>query len=41
MAETILTYGNQELETERLKLLQEARELENIFGSIFRKLEVK
>ena len=35
----ILTYGNQGLEGERLELLQEAHELENIFGSIFRKLQ--
>ena len=35
----ILTYGDQGLEGERLELLQEAHELENIFGSIFRKLQ--
>jgi len=35
----VLTYGNQELEKERLELLQEAHELENIFGSIYRRLE--
>ncbi|SRR6266498_2359679 len=36
----VLTYGNQGVEKERLGLLQEAHELENIFGSIYRKLEL-
>ena len=35
----VLTHGNQDLENERLGLFQEAHELENIFGSIYRKLE--
>jgi len=36
----VLAYGNDEIEKERLELLQEAHELENIFGSIYRKLEL-
>jgi four helix bundle protein len=36
----VLTYGNEEFEKERLALVQEATELENIFGSIYRKLEM-
>jgi four helix bundle protein len=36
----VLTYGNKDLERERLELIQEAIELENIFGSIYRKLEM-
>ena len=35
----VLTYGNRDLENERLDLLREAQELENIFGSIYRKLD--
>ena len=34
-----LTYGDPDLEKERGELFQEAHELENIFGSIYRKLE--
>jgi len=37
----VLTYGDQNLEHERLQLLRESLELENIFGSIYRKLENK
>jgi four helix bundle protein len=37
----LITYGDKDLERERLELLQEAHELENIFGSIYRKLENK
>jgi four helix bundle protein len=36
----VLTYGNEEFEKERLALVQEATELENIFGSIYRKSEM-
>jgi len=36
----VLNYGNEELEKERLDLVQETIELENIFGSIYRKLEI-
>ena len=36
----VLTYDNEELEKERLALIQETIELENIFGSIYRKLEM-
>ena len=36
----VLAYGNDEIEKERLELLQEAHELENIFGSIYGKLEL-
>ena len=36
----VLAYGNDEIEKERLELLQEAHELENIFDSIYRKLEL-
>ncbi len=36
----VLTYGNKDLERERLELIPEAIELENIFGSIYRKLEM-
>ena len=35
----VLTYGNNDLERERLDLLREAQELENIFGAIYRKLD--
>ena len=35
----VLTCGNEDLENERRDLAREARELENIFGSIFRKLD--
>ena len=35
----VLTYGNTDLEKERETLVQEAHELESIFGSIYRKLE--
>lgn len=34
----ILTYGDAGLEKERLELIQEAFELENIFGSILKKI---
>jgi hypothetical protein len=40
MIKTHFNNGNQEFERERLELLPEAHELENIFGSISRKLEV-
>jgi len=36
----VLTYGHEDFEKERLELVQEATELENIFGSIYRKLEM-
>jgi len=36
----VLTYDDEQLEKERLGLTQEAIELENIFGSIYRKLEI-
>jgi len=36
----VLTYDDEQLEKERLGLIQEAIELENIFGSIYRKLEI-
>ena len=36
----VLTYSSEELEKERLYLIQEAIELENIFGSIYMKLEM-
>ncbi len=36
----VLPYGNKDLERERLELIPEAIELENIFGSIYRKLEM-
>ena len=32
----VLAHGNHDLENERLELLREAQELENIFGSIYR-----
>jgi len=35
----VLTYGDLNLEGERLQLIQESQELENIFGSIYRRLE--
>jgi four helix bundle protein len=35
----VLTYGDEALERERLKLIQESQILENIFGSIYRKLD--
>ena len=35
----ILTYNDEQRERERMELIQESVELENIFGSIFRKLE--
>jgi len=35
----VLTHGDENLEWERLELIQKSRELENIFGSIYRKLE--
>jgi hypothetical protein len=34
-----MTYGDHSLEQERIELIQESHELENIFGSIYRKLE--
>jgi len=37
----VLTNSDEELERERLNLIQESIELENIFGSIYRKLEMK
>jgi len=37
----ILTYDVEELEKERLKLIQEAFELEQIFGAILKKLNQK
>jgi len=37
----ILTYDSEELEKERLELCQEAFELQNIFGSILKKLNSK
>ena len=37
----VLTYGDASLEKERLELIQEAFELENIFGSILKKLIYK
>ena len=36
----VLTYDDEQLEKERLGLIQETIELENIFGSIYRKLEI-
>jgi four helix bundle protein len=35
----VMTYGDHSLEQERIELIQESHELENIFGSIYRKLE--
>jgi len=35
----VLTYGNDEYEIERSAIIQEATESENIFGSIYRKLD--
>jgi four helix bundle protein len=37
----VLTYGDEELEMERLALIQEAFELESIFGAILKKLMEK
>ena len=37
----VLTYNSAELEKERSELVQEAFELENIFGSILKKLMYK
>jgi four helix bundle protein len=36
----VLTYDDEQLEKESLDLIKETIELENIFGSIYRKLEI-
>ena len=36
----ILTYSDEQMEKERIDLIQESIELENILGAIFRKLEL-
>jgi four helix bundle protein len=36
----VLTYNDEQLEKEKLDLIQETVELENIFGAIYRKLEI-